>query len=202
MAQTNFTDKQLYKNFSISRETFQYIVSEVEHELLRQDTRFRKAVCPSTKIAILLYFLGSTAEYRNLFGISKPFVSLCITDVAQAIVRRLKASFLIVPKGEDVKDAMSIYREKWGFPTCAGAIDETHVPIQGPLHNPTDYVNRKSYHSVVTQAFVDGRYLFQDIVVGWPGSVHESMMLEFSQTRNLITGDSHNKGYYLTTVSK
>ena len=53
-----------------------------------------------------------------------------------------------------------------------GAIDGTHVPIQAPLEKPTDYVNRKPFHSVVMQAYVDARYLFRDIVVGWPGNVH------------------------------
>ena len=59
MAETTFTDRQWYENFRVSRETFQYIVSEVIHEIRRQDTMFRKAVCPSTKVAILLYYLGS-----------------------------------------------------------------------------------------------------------------------------------------------
>ena len=54
MAETTFTDRQWCKKFCISRETFQYIVSDVEHEIHRQDTRFQKAVCPSTKVAILL----------------------------------------------------------------------------------------------------------------------------------------------------
>ena len=55
-----------------------------------------------------------------------------------------------------------------------GAIDGncTHVPIQAPLEKPTDYVNRKLFLSVVMQAYVDARYLFRDIAVGWPGSVH------------------------------
>ena len=114
MAETTFTDKHLYENFRVSRETLRYIVSEVKHEIRRQDTMFRKAVCPSTKVAILLYYLGSIAEYRtiaNLFGVSKSFVSLCIKEVALAIVRKLKTSFLFVPKGEDLK-VMKIYREK------------------------------------------------------------------------------------------
>lgn len=116
MAETTFTDRQWYENFRVSMETFQYIVSEVEHEIRRQDTKFRKAVCPSTKVAILLYYLGSTAEYRtiaNLFGVQISFVSLCIKEVA--IVRKMKTSFLFELRGEDLKEVMKIYREKWGF---------------------------------------------------------------------------------------
>ena len=105
MAETTFTDRQWYENFRVCRETFQYIVSEVIHEIRRQDTMFRKAFCPNTKVAILLYYLGAIAEYRtiaNLFGVSKYFVSLCIKEVALAIVRKLKTSPLFVPKGEEI----------------------------------------------------------------------------------------------------
>ena len=106
MAETTFKDRQWYENFRVSRETFQYIVSEVEHEICRQDTKFRKAIWPSTKVAIFLYHVGSTAEYgtiANLFGVSKSFVSLCIKEEDLAVVRKLKTCFLLVPKGEDVK---------------------------------------------------------------------------------------------------
>ena len=72
---------------------------------------------------------------------------------------------------------MKIYRQKWGFAACAGGIDGTHVPIQAPLENPTDYVNQRSFHSVVMQEYVDARYLFHDIVVEWPGSVHYLMTI-------------------------
>ncbi|CAH3044601.1 unnamed protein product [Pocillopora meandrina] len=69
---------------------------------------------------------------------------------------------------------MATYKEKWGFPMCAGAIDGTHVPIKVPSQNHTDYVNRKSYYSIIMQALVDSRYLYRDIVVGWSGSVHDA----------------------------
>ena len=96
----------------------------------------------------------------------------------------MKASFLTVPKGDDLSEVMMLYRSKWGFPACAGAIDGTHIPIQAPQENYTDYVNRKSYHGIVMQALVDSRYLFRDIVIGWPGSVHDARVLSNSELYN------------------
>ena len=68
---------------------------------------------------------------------------------------------------------------------CAGAIDGTHVPIKAPSENYTDYVNRKSYHSIVMQGLADSRYLFRDIVVSWPGSVHDARVLSNSEIYKL-----------------
>ena len=170
MAQTSFTDKQLYKNFPVSRETFQYIVSEVEHEILRQDTRFRKAVCRSTKIAILLYFLGSTAEYRtigNLFGISKPFVSLLYNRRSSGYCKKTEGIFSDCAKRRRCKRRHEHLQGKLGISHMCRS-NRRNSCAHPPFYNPTDYVNRKSFRSVVTQAFVDGRYLFQDFVVGWP----------------------------------
>ena len=79
---------------------------------------------------------------------------------------------------------MRLCKEKWGFPTCAGAIIGTHIPIQAPLENRIDYINRKSYHSIVTQALVDSKYLFGDFAIGWPGSVHDARVLSSSELYN------------------
>ena len=81
MIERAFTDKEWYDNFRVSKETFGYIVSEIENEIARKDTRMRKAIPSRKRVAIALYYLGSTAEYRtitNLFGVSSSFVFLCI----------------------------------------------------------------------------------------------------------------------------
>jgi len=64
--------------------------------------------------------------------------------------------------------------EKRGFPYCGGAFDGTHIPIEAPQESPTDYHNRKGWHSVILQALVDDVGNFLDICVGWPGRVHDA----------------------------
>lgn len=75
---------------------------------------------------------------------------------------------------------MHIYKDKWQFPMCAGAIDGTDIPIIAPAVNHADYVNRKGYHSIVMQAVVDCKYLCRDVVVGWLGSVHDTRIFSNS----------------------
>lgn len=72
MVERGFTDKEWYDNFRVSKETFQYILSEIENEITCKDTRKRKAILSRKRVAIALYYLGSTMEYRtiaNLFSL-------------------------------------------------------------------------------------------------------------------------------------
>ena len=182
MAETQFDEQQWYDNFRVTRDTFKFILNEIEGEITRRDTTMRRAVSASRRLAIFLY-LSSTAEYRtiaNLFGVSVAFVCSCIKEVAIVIVQKMKAKFITIPKGEELKEIMRMYKVKWQFPMCAGAIDGTHIPIIAPAVNHADYVNRKGYHSIVMQAVVDCKYLFRDVVVGWPGSVHDARILSNS----------------------
>ena len=64
---------------------------------------------------------------------------------------------------------------------CGGAIDGTHIPILDPNESHADYVNRKGYHSIIMQAVVDHNHLYRDVVIGWPGSVHDARVLSNSK---------------------
>ena len=111
LVQTKFSDKEWYKNFRVSKETFHYILSEIATTISHQDTKFRKAVPAAKRLAITLYYMGSTAEYRtvaNLFGVSSAFVCLCIKEVSKAIFRKMKKCFLCIPKGDDLKNVMML----------------------------------------------------------------------------------------------
>ena len=84
------------------------------------------------------------------------------------------------------------------MPLCTSSVDGTHIRIQAPAEDHTDYVNRKNYHSIVMQALVDSRYLFRDVVVGWPGSVHDARVLSNSELY-----DSGRKGHpFYTNIKK
>ena len=67
----------------------------------------------------------------------------------------------------------------------AGAIDGS---VRPPALNHTDYYNRKGWYSVILQAVVDDKYLFRDVMVGWPGSVHDARVLSKSQLYRKVVG--------------
>ena len=176
MVELTFNDEQWYANFRVTRGTFVYLLHKIDDDITRHDTAMRQAVTAKRRLALTLYYLSSTSEYRtigNLFGVSTSFVCSCIKDVCQAITKRL-LSMISFPSGGNLVHVIQGYEKEWEFPMCAGAVDGTHIPIHAPHESHTDYVNRKGYHSIIMQAVVDYNYLFRDIVVGWPGSVHDA----------------------------
>ena len=53
--------------------------------------------------------------------------------------------------------------------------------------NHTDYYNCKGWYSVLVQAVVDHNYLFRDLCIGWPGSVHDARVLANSSVFRKVT---------------
>ena len=96
--------------------------------------------------------------------------------------------YIKFPEGESLKQVVDGFDSKWGFPQCIGAIDGCHIPVSAPDLNHTDYYNRKGWYSMIVQAIVDHDYLFRDICVGWPGSVHDARVFTNSLIYKQITG--------------
>ena len=182
MVEQTYDDNLWYANFRVSKNTFEYLLHMVQNDIHRSDTTMRSAVPPKRRLALTLYFLASTAEYRtigNLFGVSASFVCLCVRVVCRAIIKRL-AKFIEFPKKNQLREVIEGYEKTWGLPMCAGAIDGTHIPILAPSESHAEYVNRKGYHSIQMQAVVDCNYLYRDVVIGWPGSVHDARVFSNS----------------------
>ena len=84
MVDISLDDQTWYANFRVSRHTFQFILDQIEDDIVHENTRLRKAVSPRCRLAMALYYLASTAEYRtiaNLFGVSPSFVCICVREV-------------------------------------------------------------------------------------------------------------------------
>ena len=160
----------------MTKPTFMYLCNQIRTMLQHQDTVFRKAISVEKRVAVTLWCLATCAEYRtigHLFGIARCTVCVIVHQTVDAIVKTLLRSYIKFPTGPNLENTVADFEKKWHFP-CAGAIDGSHIPIRPPALNHTDYYNRKGFYSVILQGVVDANYLFRDIHVGWPGSVHDA----------------------------
>ncbi|XP_078581876.1 uncharacterized protein LOC144865182 [Branchiostoma floridae x Branchiostoma japonicum] len=183
------SDAEWYKRFRMRKATFQMLCDELDPELRHKDTRMRDAISVQKRLAIGLYWLASGDLMRSvadLFGVSVSSACNIIHEVHNAINEVLFRRYLTFPTGQKLRETIHGFMEKWQFPQCAGAVDGSHIPINAPTKDPTDFFNRKGYHSVILQGVVDHLYRFifvqrfTDICVGRPGSVHDARVLRDS----------------------
>ncbi|XP_065441192.1 probable phospholipid-transporting ATPase IIB isoform X6 [Chrysemys picta bellii] len=147
--------------------------------LKRKDTRMRAALTVQKRVAIALWKLATPDSYRsvaNHFGVGKSTVGVAVMQVANAIVELLLSKVVTLRNVQVIIDGFAAM----GFPNCGGAIDGTHIPILGPDHQASQYINRKGYFSMVLQALVDHRGRFTNINVGWLGKVHDACVFRNS----------------------
>nr|XP_034334755.1 putative nuclease HARBI1 [Crassostrea gigas] len=103
-----------------------------------------------------------------------------------------------MPTQNDSVQIMRGFSDIAGFPNVIGAIDGTHIRIKSPSLDEHLYVNRKDYHSTNVQAVCDSKLRFMNIVAKWPGSTHNSFILENSALKDMFErGAIPDSGYPL-----
>ena len=62
-------------------------------------------------------------------------------------------SLLMFLTGNEMNEIKENFEAKGcpGFPGIIGVIDGTHIRIRAPTRHPDAYINRKKFHSLVTQ---------------------------------------------------
>ena len=187
-------------NFRMSRQTYDELCNVFRVDLIKQDTRVRRPVSVEKRMVVGLWRLATGDMYRSCglqFCIGESTAKV-ISDQFESALCRLKNSYIRFPYTEkEVLEVMDRFEEEYHFPQIAGAIDGSHIEIRAPPDNHEDYYNRQQFYSLVLQGVVDSKLLFRHISVGYPGSVHDSRVLQLSGLADLA-----EKGEILKSPTK
>ncbi|CAF3340251.1 unnamed protein product [Rotaria sp. Silwood2] len=197
----NMNDKQFKDNFRIQRNTFKQLLHQIEPYLKKQDTVLRSAVPVDKRLACALYSLGSTSELRtiaHLFGIGKCTAANILHDFCDIIVELFFHRLIKFPvTNQEIKQTTDVFLDKYGYPMCIGSIDGTHISIEPPTGEETDYYNYKKFHSVIVLAVVDASLKFSYINVGAPGRCNDAFVYSRSTLFEVLQNSVYSK-HYLT----
>jgi hypothetical protein len=96
---------------------------------------------------------GSSGDLQR---ISQATVSQIIKRVFISLANNLNNFVKFGAREEEQRRTIMLFNERYGFPSTAGAVDGTHIPIQNPGGaNGEVFRNRKSVFSLNVQVCIN-----------------------------------------------
>jgi hypothetical protein len=140
-----------------------------------------RELCSKEALAMFLWTLSapqSNRTIKNMFSHSTGTVSRKFNDVLDGVT--LLVAHVIKPKDPQFRTMHPRLQEArfWPhFKDCIGSIDGSHIVVTVPLSEQPKYIGRHSYASQNIMVVCDFDMRFTFIVVGWPGSAHDTRIL-------------------------
>ncbi|XP_062556348.1 putative nuclease HARBI1 [Armigeres subalbatus] len=191
---------------------FKIIVRLIEHDVVFNTSRAYKQFPVDIQLMIVLYRLGSYGEGASVgkiaafFGIGDGGTVQIITDRVFKAILNLKTRYLCWPEASERRELVAkTFHE---LPHCIGYVDGTEIKLaEKPFDDPEAYFSRKHIYSLKVQAVCDYQKKIRHMVLGYPGSVHDSRIFnncelstkpsEYFSGAEWLAGDS---AYKLTTT--
>ena len=175
----------------MSPDRFNHLLSLVKPLIRKPDTRFRKSISASERLALTLRFFATGDSQQTLtysFRIGRDAVSKIVSETCDAIYSVLKEKYLSYPKFEhDWLHISEQFEEMWNMPHTIGCVDGKHIRIECPKLSGTLYY--KGFFSMVLLAICDANYCFTLFDLGQYGSNNDSGVLANSQMGQMFEDD-------------
>ena len=127
------SERSFLKRFRVDRNTFQKLLDLIREEITV--TSFANdTVLPDKRLAITLRYLGSGATptlLGDLFGIGESTIRSIVKQTVTAIAEceQLQNLVQFPSTEEEFSSVAKRFFDRFQFPNCIGAVDDTHVPI-------------------------------------------------------------------------
>lgn len=199
--------------FRTSRRTFNIILSLIKDDpIFEQKRRGRPQIPVEVQLQVVLFRLGCTGEGSSiakiafLFGIGDGGTVQNVTKRVFSALLKLKPRYIFWPDEEERRTIEQATHHE--MPYCIGYVDGTELKLaEKPYEDPDSYLSRKQHHSIKAQIICDHKLRIRHIVVGYPGSVHDSRIFkncpiglhpeQYFSSKQYLLGDS---AYKLTST--
>lgn len=177
-----FRDNQFRLHFRMNVDTFEMLCSDLAQHVKENPSRGRKPLPLDRKVLMCLWFLGSQGEsirtIAKKFDVCESSASVILDSIIKAL-NNLKTVVIQWPAPDNItiNEIVQGFFNISAFPNVLGIMATTHIPILTPKDHPEVFVNRKKSHTIVLQTICDHTMKFMDCYTGWPGSVHDSVVL-------------------------
>lgn len=114
------------------------------------------------------------------FRVGFSTVSQIVTEVCEAVCRKLGDIYLPEPTTEIWKQSAQGFKNVWQFPNCIGSIDGKHVTIKCPDKTGSNYWCYLNKFSIVLLAIVGPDYKFICVDIGGFGKNSDGGIFEAS----------------------
>jgi hypothetical protein len=178
-----YDEEQFRSRFRLTKDGFWEILNIIEADISAHNERGNPIPAEIKLLLTLRYYATGTFQEAcgDLCDISQPSASRIIKRVSEAIAR-LKIHYIQFPTADMLPQIKLDFWRMGTFPNVVGMIDCTHIKIPCPGGANTElFRNRKGFFSVNVQAVSGPNLEIQNIVVRWPGSVHNSRIFENSR---------------------
>lgn len=186
----NFPEDEFRRCFRMSKSTFNMICNELDSSVTKKNTTLREAIPVRQRVAVCLYRLATGDPLRLVskkFGLGISTCHKLVLEVCSAIRTVLMPKFLRWPDEETMQKTKRDFEGIFGIPNVGGTMYTTHIPIIAPKVNVALYYNKKhternqkTSYSITVQGVVNSKGVFNDVCIGWPGSMPDSEVLEKS----------------------
>ncbi|KAG0493898.1 hypothetical protein HPP92_004892 [Vanilla planifolia] len=178
-----FPEEDFRAAFRMGRATFDMICDELGTAVAKEDTMLRAAIPVRQRVAVCIWRLATGEPLRLVskrFGLGISTCHKLVLEVCSAIKTVLMPKYVRWPDDEPVLSAARWKFESIsGIPNVVGAIP--------PKSNVATYFNRrhternqKTSYSITVQGVVNPNGVFNDVSIGWPGSLSDEQVLEQS----------------------
>ena len=173
-----YDDVELKRYFRFERQNLWVIIGKL-HPYLTHSTGNYGALTSLQQTLVKLRFYATGSMQLTLgswMHIDQSTVSRTVWTVTNAIIAAYPTPFNIPA------DVSIGFYNNYNVPNCIGLIDCTHIRITKPnwIYLPLEYYNRKKYFSINVQVIVDSSGMVTNLIVRWPGSVHDSRIFKSS----------------------